>query len=123
VKGQIFNVVQDNYQIRDLATAVADAVGKLRGAVAVDHAPEPPLVRNYRCANDKLFQTLGMRPTRSVQEAVNEMVAAFGNNDPQTFGHPRFYNLDWMLLLNEVHAGLQPFDYVLRRDEPTRQGD
>jgi hypothetical protein len=45
------------------------------------------------------------------------MVSVFTKQDRMDFGHPRYYNIDWMLLLNEVHAGLHPFDYVLRRGE------
>jgi nucleoside-diphosphate-sugar epimerase len=120
VRGQTFNVVQDNYQIRDLALLVAEAVGPVRGNVAVSSAPQPALVRNYRCSNDKLFQTLGFRPSRSVAESVADMLEAFGDVDPVKLAHPRYYNLDWLLLLTEAHAGLRPFDYVLRRGEGPR---
>lgn len=117
VSGQIFNVVQDNYQIRELAMLVAGSVGLVRGHVELTMAPEPPLVRNYRCSNEKLFQVLGVRPTRTVLKSVDEMVDTFGKLDAAKLAHPRFYNLDWMVLLNEAHANLRPFDYVLRRGE------
>lgn len=118
--GQIFNVVQDNYQIRELAMLVAGSVGLVRGHVALDTAPEPALVRNYRCSADKLRDRLGVTPTRSVLESVDNMVTVFGNLPAPTFAHPKYYNLDWMVLLNDVQAGLKPFDYVLRRGEATR---
>lgn len=117
VSGQIFNVVQDNYQIRELAMLVAGSVGLLRGHVELTVAPEPPMVRNYRCSNEKLFQTLGVRPSRTVLKSVDEMVDTFGKFDAAKLAHPRYYNLDWMVLLNEAHASLRPFDYVLRRGE------
>ncbi len=117
VGGEIFNVVQDNYQVRELAMLVAGSVMLVRGNVALELAPEPPLVRNYRCANDKLYKAIGFRPKRTVLESVDEMVNIFTRPGVDSFYHPRFYNIDWMLLLNEVHAGLQPFDYVLRRGE------
>jgi nucleoside-diphosphate-sugar epimerase len=117
VSGEIFNVVQDNYQIRELAMLVAGSVGLLRGHVELTVAPEPPLVRNYRCSNEKLFQVLGVRPARTVLKSVDEMVEAFGNLDAAKLAHPRFYNLDWMVLLNEAKSSLKPFDYVLRRGE------
>jgi hypothetical protein len=112
--------VQNNYQIRELAMLVAGSVGLILGHVNLTIAPEPPLVRNYRCSNDKLFETLGVRPSRGVLEAVDSMVGMYGKLDAPAFANPRYYNLDWMVLLNEVHAGLRPFDYVLRRDEPAR---
>jgi nucleoside-diphosphate-sugar epimerase len=123
VRGQIFNVVQDNYQIRQLAELVATSVGRLRGKVTLEFAPEPALVRNYCCGNDKLFQTLGIRPSRGVQESADALVDAYGSYDAAAFANPRFYNLEWMMLLNEVHASLSPFDYVLRRGEGARQSE
>jgi len=120
VRGQIFNVVQDNYQVRELAMLVAGSVMLARGNVTLELAPEPPLVRNYRCSNDKLFQALGFRPKRSVLESVDEMVARFTQPGIDSLTHPRYYNIDWMLLLIEVHAGLHPFEYVFRRGEGQR---
>jgi nucleoside-diphosphate-sugar epimerase len=122
VRGQIFNVVQDNYQVREIAMLVAGSVGLVRGNVELTMAPEPALVRNYRCANDKLFQALGVKPSRTVLESVDDMVGAFGHLHASAFAHPRYYNIDWLMLLSEVHAGLHPFDYVLRRDEPGADG-
>ena len=46
VNGEIFNVVQDNYQIRELAMLVAGSVGLVRGHVALDEAPKVRL--HYR---------------------------------------------------------------------------
>ena len=102
---------------------VAGSVGLVRGNVSLTVAPEPALVRNYRCSSDKLLQTIGIRPTRSVLQAVDEMVGAFASLSLAELLHPRHYNLDWMTLLNEVHAGLRPFDYVLRRDEASSPGE
>jgi nucleoside-diphosphate-sugar epimerase len=123
VRGEIFNVVHDNYQIRDLANRVAEAVGQAKGRVVIDFAPEPALVRNYRCANDKLHDRLGFRPSRDVGRAVAEMVERFAAFRREDFAHPRYYNLDWLLLLTEAHAALNPFDYVLRRGEERRRSE
>jgi nucleoside-diphosphate-sugar epimerase len=117
VSGQIFNVVQDNYQVRELAMLVAGSVGLARGNVELNIAPEPPLVRNYRCSSEKLLNRVGFKPQRSVLQSVDDMVGAFSKLDAAAFAHPRYYNLEWMVLLNDVHAGLHPFDYVLRRSE------
>ncbi len=122
VSGQIFNVVQDNYQIRELAMLVAGSVMLARGNVTLEKAPEPPMVRNYRCSNEKLFRSLGFRPKRTVLESVDDLVERFMQPGVDSFTHPRYYNIDWMLLLNEVHAGLHPFEYVLRRGETQQTG-
>ena len=123
VSGQIFNVVQDNYQIRELAMLVAGSVGLDRGHVSLTTAPEPPLVRNYRCTSEKLYQTLGMKPTRTVLQSVDQMVEVFSKLDPVKFAHPRYYNLEWMVLLKEVFPSLRPFKYVLSpREEGSLMG-
>jgi nucleoside-diphosphate-sugar epimerase len=123
VRGQIINVVQDNYQIRELAMLVAGSVGLVSGNVNLEVVPAPALVRNYRCSSDKLVQLLGYRPRRTVLESVDNMVELVGKSPSTNFSHPRYYNIDWMLLLSEVHAGLHPFDYVLRRGEEGPQSE
>jgi nucleoside-diphosphate-sugar epimerase len=123
VRGEIFNVVHDNYQIRDLANEVAAAVARAKGRVVIDFAPEPALVRNYRCSNHKLHERLGFQPLRDVGQAVSELVDSFAALRREEFAHPRFYNLDWLLLLTEAQAALQPFDYVLRRGEQPRRSE
>lgn len=117
VRGQIINVVQANYQVRELAMLVAGSVSLVKSHVTLETAPEPPLVRNYRCSNQKLVQLLGFTPRRTVLESVDHMVGVFTQQEKMDYAHPRYYNIDWLLLLNEVHAGLHPFDYVLRRGE------
>jgi nucleoside-diphosphate-sugar epimerase len=122
VRGETFNVVQDNYQIRELAMLVAGSVSLVRDNVKLEMAPEPPMVRNYRCSNQKLVEVLGYTPKRTVLESVDHMLTMFTQNGTIDFAHPRYYNIDWMVLLNEVHAGLRPFDYVLRRGETQKLG-
>jgi nucleoside-diphosphate-sugar epimerase len=123
VRGETFNVVQDNYQIRDLAVLVAEAVGSEKGNVAIANTAEPALVRHYRCSNDKLARVVGFRPSRGVAESVRHMVHAFEGMDTARFAHPRYYNLEWLMLLTEAHASLRPFQYVLRRGEGLRMSE
>ena len=61
--------------------------------------------------------------TEVVLESIDNMVERFRADPGLNFSHPRYYNIDWMLLLGEVHAGLRPFDYVLRKDEATSLGE
>src|SRR5207253_10897541 len=60
--------------------------------------------RNYRCSNQKLVQLLGFRPRRTVLESIDNMVQRFSAEKAMNFSHPRYYNIDWMVLLGEVHA-------------------
>jgi nucleoside-diphosphate-sugar epimerase len=70
VRGEIFNVVHSNYQIRELAMIVAGSVQLTGRRVQLDEAPAPKLSRDYECANAKLSTTLGIVPRRSVLESV-----------------------------------------------------
>jgi nucleoside-diphosphate-sugar epimerase len=117
VAGQIFNVVQDNYTVRDLAHTVAGAVSARGREVNIVEAPAPAMVRNYSCSSEKLCSALGLKLTRDVPSSVQELLAAYGDSDPAQLAKPAYYNLQWMVLLREVHSLLRPFDYVLRRDE------
>src|ERR1700757_4460059 len=49
VRGQIFNVVHSNYQIRELAMIVAGSVQLTGRRVALEEVPSPALTRNYEC--------------------------------------------------------------------------
>src|SRR3954467_3475502 len=59
VRGEIFNVLHSNYQIRELAFLVAGSVELLGRNVEVVEVPAPALTRNYECSNSKLSLTLG----------------------------------------------------------------
>jgi nucleoside-diphosphate-sugar epimerase len=113
VRGEIFNVVHSNYQIRELALIVAGSVQLAGRTVRVEEAPAPALTRDYECANAKLSTTLGFIPRRSVLEAVTEMLAQIDPNDRAHLTDPRCYNIRWLELLHEVKPVLDSFTAVL----------
>jgi nucleoside-diphosphate-sugar epimerase len=98
IRGEIFNVVHSNYQIRELAFLVAGSVQLAGRKVDLVEAPAPPLMRNYECSNAKLSMTLGFNPNRSVVEAVAEIL---GRVDPSVLDDPRFYNIRWLEQMRE----------------------
>src|SRR3954464_6251791 len=61
VRGEIFNVLHSNYQIRELAMIVAGSVGLTGRPVALQEAPAPALTRDYECSNAKLSSRLGFQ--------------------------------------------------------------
>jgi nucleoside-diphosphate-sugar epimerase len=113
VRGEIFNVVHANYQIRELAMIVAGSVQLTGRTIALAEAPAPALMRNYECANAKLSMTLGFIPRRSVLEAVSELLGRIDPDDRAQLSDPRCYNIRWLELLNEVKPALDRFDSVL----------
>ncbi len=82
VRGEIFNVVHSNYQIRELAMIVAGSVQLTGRRVTLEEVPGLKLNRNYECANAKLSTTLGFIPRRSVLEAVTDMLCANRSRRP-----------------------------------------
>ena len=113
VNGEIFNVVHDNYQIRQLAMLVAGSAQLFGHSVALDEAPLPSLVRDYRCSAAKIRDRLGFEATLTPLESIADMLQRVSEAGIADFAHPRFYNIAWMTLLAEVQPMLAPFATVL----------
>jgi nucleoside-diphosphate-sugar epimerase len=102
VRGEIFNIVHANYQIRELALIVAGSAQLMGRPVTIEEAPEHGLNRDYECANAKLSTALGFIPRRSVLEAVTDLLARLGSADRAVLTDPRGYNVRWLESLREV---------------------
>src|SRR4051812_24437496 len=113
VRGEIFNVLHSNYQIRELALLVAGTVRLAGRQVDLSEAPAPRLTRDYECANAKLSTTLGFIPRRSVLEAATELVERLANADKAQLTDPRHYNIRWLELMSELKPSLERFQTVL----------
>jgi nucleoside-diphosphate-sugar epimerase len=113
VRGEIFNVVHSNYQIRELAMIVAGSVQLMNRPVTLEEVPPLALQRDYECANAKLSTTLGFIPRRSVLEAVSDLLSRIGTADRALLTDPRCYNIRWLQLLHEVKPVLDAFSSVL----------
>lgn len=113
VRGEIFNVLHSNYQIRELAMIVAGSV-QLRGEpIELEEVPAPKLTRDYECSNAKLSRVLGFIPRHSVLDAVTYMLDRVGRVDRTSLSDPRHYNIRWLELLNELKPRLERFASVL----------
>ena len=114
IRGQIFNVLEENYQIRQLAMLVAGSLSLLADPIRVDlkEAPLPSLVRNYRMSNAKLSKALGFTPSRTVLESIQAMIARLPLDRFEEFVDPRCYNVRWMSLLEEIHREQRPFESI-----------
>jgi len=114
VRGQIFNVLHSNYQIRELAMIVACSVRLVTGrTIELEEVPAPKLTRDYECSNSKLSMTLGFIPRHSVLEAVSELLEQIGTVSPSELTDPRCYNIRWLELMNELKPSLERFATVL----------
>ncbi|HWO93857.1 MAG TPA: SDR family oxidoreductase [Dehalococcoidia bacterium] len=114
VAGEVFNVVHSNYQIRELAMIVAGSVQLVAGRqVELEEAPMPRFRRDYRCSNAKLATATGFLPEVGVLESVQTMLERLRGIDARDFSHPRYYNIEWMTLLTEMHEHLRGYARVL----------
>jgi nucleoside-diphosphate-sugar epimerase len=114
VRGEIFNVLHSNYQIRELAMIVAGSVQLVTGkTIELEEVPAPKLTRDYECSNSKLSMTLGFIPRYSVLEAVTDLLDRVGGATPAELTDPRCYNIRWLELMNELKPSLERFATVL----------
>ena len=106
LRGQIFNVLEENYQVRQLAMLVAGSLSLVDPPIRVEleAAPQPTLVRNYRMSNAKLSAALGFTPSRTVLESIEHMLTKVPLDRTDDFGDPKYYNIRWMTLLEESHV-------------------
>lgn len=101
IRGEIFNVLHSNYQIRELAFLVAGSVRLLGRDVRLVEAPVPPLTRNYECSNSKLALTLGFNPSRSVVQAVADLLSRIDMSDLASLEDARNFNIRWLEQMRE----------------------
>ena len=114
VKGEIYNVLHSNYQIRELAMLVAGlgAAGRARPSAsrrrprrssrATTSARTPSCPR--RSASSRAARWWRPWPTCS---------AAIDIKDRSQLTDPRYYNIRWLQLLHEVQPRIEEFGSVL----------
>jgi nucleoside-diphosphate-sugar epimerase len=112
VGGQIFNVVHDNFQIRELAMLVTGSLSMIGRHARLENAPVPKINRNYRCSNRKLHDRIGFLPSVTVLESIEKILANLPVDDPTQLAHPRYYNIAWMTLLDEITSEHNDFASV-----------
>ena len=112
VAGEVFNVVGENYQVRDLAEVVANALVKLGKPVALEDGPLPKIVRNYKCSGEKLSKRLDLALNTTPAIAVEELVEQYGRAPVESLGHPKYYNIAWMELLEQVRPAYQAMQNI-----------
>lgn len=107
VCGQIFNLSYDNYKIASLARLVkktAEKALKRKLKLEIDYTRKKD--RSYRISTEKIEKVLGWRPQISVERSVVHMISQLQKNNAN-YTHPRFYNIEWMKLLTDVHQTLK----------------
>jgi hypothetical protein len=119
VRGQIFNLVTGNFRISELALGVQRTLRDVGVPVEVDADFNYRIVRSYRVSGDKASRVLGFDPKITIEESVVRMVEEIRRHGMTDFSHPRYYNIDWMKLLESVLETTSEFGYVLSQPDPS----
>ena len=77
--------------------------------MTLEEAPLPKLVRDYRMSNLKMTQRLGFTPAVTVLESIDAMLERLPLDDVSWLANPRWYNIAWMSVLEEVHLAQREF--------------
>jgi nucleoside-diphosphate-sugar epimerase len=106
VHGRIFNVVEKNYRILELAHWVREAFKPIKKVeIEVDYSSYK--TRSYRVSGERIQSELGFKPLVTVRESVERMMKMLHTNGHVDLFHPRYYNIDWMTLLADMESTLK----------------
>ena len=106
VHGRIFNVVGKNYRILELAHWVREALKPSKKVeIEVDYSNYK--TRSYRVSGERIEAELGVKPMVGVKESVEHMVKMIQQYNQLDVYNPRYYNIEWMTLLNEMEETIK----------------
>jgi nucleoside-diphosphate-sugar epimerase len=106
VRGKIFNVVEKNYRILELAHWVREAFRPIKKIeIEVDYTNYK--TRSYRVSGQRIETVLGVKPLVAVKDSVEMMVRMIHSNSHLDLFNPRYYNIQWMTLLAEMESTLR----------------
>ncbi len=115
IRGQVFNLVYRNFRISELALRVREALRDLDLEVEIHTNYGYTGIRNYRVSGRKLERTLDVSPAVSLEESAKTMVEEIHRHRYTDFDNPRYYNIQWMRLLQEAQGVIEVtgsvFDY------------
>ena len=97
IDGQVFNAGYENHTVMEIAHIVRGGVGD---HVAIDTVPTDDQ-RSYHISSEKIQRELGFSPSHSLDDAVRDLLSAFGaGNIPEPMTNERYYNIKTMQALN-----------------------
>jgi len=107
IGGQVFNLVYRNFRISELALRVRKALEDLDINVDIRTDYGYAGVRNYRVSGRKLDRALDVSPAVTLEESVRTMVKEIHRLNYTDFDNPRYYNIQWMRLLQEAQSVIE----------------
>ncbi|MFH1972233.1 MAG: SDR family oxidoreductase [archaeon] len=112
----IFNIVQENYRILDLAHYIKHELKQEGMDVEVNvlYSNEPQ--RSYRMSGARIEKALSFKPLIDVRTSVRKIILEMKNknmNNQKTLHNPMYYNIEWMKHLEEIKKILKHADRIL----------
>jgi nucleoside-diphosphate-sugar epimerase len=104
VKGQIFNIASKNFRVSELALKVYQILNDQGVDVKIRSDYRYKGIRSYRVSTEKAEDVLGFRPKITLEESIMNMLECIEKYGYKDFDHPRYYNIKWMRLLEEVQG-------------------
>lgn len=96
IQGEIFNCGYQNMSIGDLARLVKKVVEEVfpdKAPIEIVTTPSDDK-RSYHINSDKITQTLGFKPTHSIEDAIRELCQAFrAGKLPDSMSNDWYYNV------------------------------
>lgn len=102
LSGTIFNVVYDNFQVREIAKQIHRALDG-NAKVHIDNVMTNFRDRSYRASSTKIEKVLKFKAKKSPEVSVTELVRLLRKNNMTDFDNPKYYNINWMLTLAEIN--------------------
>jgi nucleoside-diphosphate-sugar epimerase len=99
IHGEVFNIGFENHSIAAIAKMVKNVVEETmpeKGTIEIVTTPSNDN-RSYHVNSDKIYRILGFRPKRTIEDAVRDLVRAFGNHLLEnSFDDDWYYNVRTM---------------------------
>lgn len=109
VHGKIFNVLNDNYQVVQIAYEVRRTLERLKGVQLDLQKQEIGPVRSYRVDGTRFRETLGIEFNKNMSSAIEQI---WDKLEAQVdCDHPIYYNLAWLELLIDMERRLKAMNY------------
>jgi nucleoside-diphosphate-sugar epimerase len=118
INGQVYNLTGGNFRISELALRVQCALRDMGLEIDLNLDYSYRLVRSYRVSSEKIADALRFEPRVDLEESVQHMVNEIRRWGYTDFSHPRYYNIEWMRLLEETAGIVATHGYVLSRPDP-----
>jgi len=109
IKGKIFNVLNDNYKVIQIAYEVRRTLEHLKGIRLELQMQEIGPVRSYRVDGSRFQETFDYTFDPSMSQSIGEMWDMLEENID--FENPIYYNLAWLELLRDMEKRLRVMNY------------